>query len=123
MTSHHTSPSSDDGDLYCKLFVDNASSSEDFVTWIADRLRGERRGRRRISDGVLDLRVVPNDESAPAGTHPGDAFLYFPLMVESNPCAGTMRDSYVSRLAELIGAMREAGFDVVPACDFEDALA
>lgn len=109
--------------LYCKVFINTQLDEASLVKIIAQLINGKISQINSISSDYLDLDVISNKEFDEKYINlPIDGFLFYKYFLDVEPMPGIKYDDYISQLKILIKGLREKGFNVVPACAFENEL-
>lgn len=103
-------------DLYCEVFVGEATAT-DVRTLLSALLDvGFSRNTARLGDLFVEVRR--NKEHVAGATD----FLFWPVVVELDSGVEEAREGLVGTTAAVLCALWGAGYPAVAACDFEDVL-
>ena len=107
---------------YCKVYVDDDRPRDAVVEAIRSASRGCLEGQATIRTDNYVVDVEDNEEYDQfKRSEPTDGFLYYRYYLDVERLRD--RSAYIQSLSSLLRAMRGAGFNLVPACDFEEQLA
>jgi hypothetical protein len=107
------------------VYVDTRLGDRELAAHVAQTLRGSFTGARAdiVHAERIDLEVTQNDEHPPSqSVDPGDAFLYFPLVIEFFTEEAFDREALVGDVSAVLSALDQLSVRYVTAADFEDEL-
>ncbi|QDV52193.1 hypothetical protein [Gimesia fumaroli] len=105
--------------LYCTAFVRTNLNYCDFIH-VVESILDTKSENANIETDDLDIFVDKNDDYDPAKIDLTDGFLFYPYRMEIDSIKGSRE--YKESLLKFIRNLRKKGYDVVPACDYEDYL-
>lgn len=120
---------------YCKIFVNGPNDLGEIFGQIEKYLNilefQELNNKSyNIETNYLYISIDKNSDFSPSNiADPIDGFLYYPFIIEVNPIDfketyENFHDAelYLKNVLHLVSHMRKKGYELVPACDFEDYL-
>ncbi|MDP4268456.1 MAG: 1,4-dihydroxy-6-naphthoate synthase [Bacteroidota bacterium] len=106
---------------YCKIFVNKDIDHRELEILIEEFKSKNEKGTNIAAWGEIDV-ILNKAAKPPWGMVDDDNFLYWKFFLDLEPIEGIARDEYVKGIIKLMHDLRNNGFQVIAACDFEDEL-
>lgn len=106
--------------LYCKIFVQGASSRDALLDILVTSVAGERR-RTGLTTSLMEIDIRKNDDHDAERARASD-FLHFQFFLDVEPIPGVVRERYIREVSVLLKSLWAKGILAVAACPFEDEL-
>lgn len=120
---------------YCKIFINGPNNLEEIFEQVKQcfSVLDVQKLNNKSYDVDTDYLYISIDDNPDFDSakldDPVDGFLFYPFIIESSPFDDmevyeNIRDAelYIKNVSYLINYMRKKGYDLVPACEFEDYL-
>ncbi len=112
-------------DLYFRLYVQKDCKLDCLLRDLSVITTGKIEKFNYVSNEIFYLDVNRNEFYNPHKIHEEDGFLYYKYCITNDP-EQLITDDYKYRyfllLCDLISKLKELGYDVICACDYEDVI-
>jgi hypothetical protein len=108
-------------DLYCKIFVNGAPTSDNLLRLVARALGGTIEYHTVIATGA-EIYVAHNDDDDALRAREPDGFVFYPHYLDVTAVPGQTPSAQITLVATLLEAFWAAKLDAVAACEFEEEL-
>jgi len=111
-------------DWYCQVFIDVSLDIDCLRNLIAEITNGKHDTYSLVENDCLKIHVRKNhDYDNKRKTDSFDGFLFYKFFLDIAPITTKIKFvNYVQQIKSLIKQLRDKGYSVVPACDYEDEL-